>query len=365
MIQPSSMRDKIFQEMVEHIETMIALGKYPPGSRIPTLRELSREFNLSTGTVVRGIKFLVDSQVLESRHGSGTFVRRPDLVRFQGGEKEMRIGVFLRDNDTHAQYCAQALLGVQDEAQHHACRLMIRFCEHREITRKLLEMAAAENDVILLLGDYDNFLPELPRSRPYVGLEMHNSYDGLNSTVTLDPVDAAETAVRFFRERGCGKVVAFSHPGLVHATRAVMFRESWARAGGELVLREFAGGDMGMYELFDFRDPAVGFFFVSGTTANKAAVAYRQESGKLLAAERHILSIDGKSRFARNFEPMNTIGIDWLEAGRLAFHECRRRISNPGSAARRIYVHGHYYAHDADHRSAGRARKKREAVPAG
>ena len=43
----------IFHDMVEYLESMIVSGKYPPGSPIPTLRELCRMFHLSTGTAAR------------------------------------------------------------------------------------------------------------------------------------------------------------------------------------------------------------------------------------------------------------------------------------------------------------------------
>ena len=62
----------IFHDMVEYLESMIVSGKYPPGSPIPTLRELCRMFRLSTGTAARGIRLMVDNNQLEVRHGAGT-----------------------------------------------------------------------------------------------------------------------------------------------------------------------------------------------------------------------------------------------------------------------------------------------------
>lgn len=73
-------------------------------------------------------------------------------------------------------------------------------------------MKSPPKDVLLLLGDYDTRLKYLPKTRPCVGLEMHASYDGRNSTVTLDPFAAAETAAAFFRRRKVETVRDFLPP---------------------------------------------------------------------------------------------------------------------------------------------------------
>lgn len=347
----TSPHDKIFQEMVEHIENMVAIGKYPPGSRIPTLRELAKSFNLSTGTVVRGIKFLVDNRILEVRHGSGTFVRNSDAtVHREPAEREMRIAVFIVNSDAAQHYCANALRGVQNEARKYPCRLYTRFRTHEEVTMKLLRETAAESDVILFLGDYDNYVKKLPRTLPCVGLEMHASYGGQNSTVTLDPVDAAETAAAFFVKNKRSQVKIFSHESPSHSTRAAFFREVWKRYG-ESDTFEFNPYDMEAMSRVDLGNPEPGYLFVSGTTANNYAVGYRERTGGTLAADRCVLSLDGKSLCIPHYEPMNTIGIDWYEAGRTAFGECLRRVENPGAAARRIYVSGQFYPYNVNRKT--------------
>ena len=149
----------IFHDMVEYLESMIVSGKYPPGSPIPTLRELCRMFHLSTGTAARGIRLMVDNNLLEVRHGSGTFVRRPENV--SGPEQdaaETRIAVFMINSDPSEHYCAHALRGVQEASRHHNCRLYIRFRNHHELGRAFLDEVATENDVLLFLGDYDTRL---------------------------------------------------------------------------------------------------------------------------------------------------------------------------------------------------------------
>ena len=259
---------------------------------------------------------------------------------------ETRIAVFMINSDPSEHYCAHALRGVQEASRHHNCRLYIRFRNHHELGRAFLDEVATENDVLLFLGDYDTRLKYLPKTRPCVGLEMHASYDGRNSTVTLDPFSAAETAAAFFRRRKVETVRIFSHPGSIHHTRGIVFRELWNRYGGSEFI-EFDPYAAPPPEACDVEDSALGYFFVSGTVANHCAVRYRERTGGCLAAERHILSLDGKSRLIHFYEPMNTIGPDWYEAGAVALGESLRRVAQPGSAARRIYLTGQFHACNA------------------
>lgn len=330
--------------MVEHLEAMVATGKCPPGSRIPPLRELCELFDISTGTAVRGIGMLVSRGILEVRHGAGTFVRGRDAEA--AADCERRIAVFLVDNDPAQHYCAHALRGVQAAAKRHQCLLQLRFIPLSQMNQSLLQSAAAESDALLLLGNYDPYIRQLPRTVPCIGLEMHNSYRQLCSTLTLDPVDAAESAVAFFQRRGCAKVFLVSHDPPFQKLRADLFELRWREAGGELVRYFCDPYSREEQEAIQVDDPNCGYLFVSGTTCNHVAKRYREATGRVLAADRHILSIDGKSRVVPGYEPMNTIGIDYCAAGRAAFDECMRRLAEPGDGARRIYLAGRLSTYD-------------------
>ncbi len=333
-----------YRPMVEHLEALIASGSCPPGSRVPTIKELCAMFELSTGSTVRGINELVERGLLEVRHGAGTFVRnrRDELP---AGSEELRIALFIVANDP-SQYCAHALCGVQDLAQQHHAMLQTRYISHEEMNEAILRRAAAETDALLFLGDYDLFIKWMPERIPSVGFEFHDSFHRLCSTVTLDPVDAALNAVEFFRRQGCRKVRLISHPEIpFQKLRGELFNLRWRESGGEL--EEIVSHPYRLAELGDvFDDPDAGYLFVSGTTCNNLMHSYRERNGREIARERTILSIDGKSRLIPYFLPVSTIGIDYYEAGCAAFGECLRRIEHPGSSGRRIYLPGRLFAID-------------------
>jgi DNA-binding transcriptional regulator YhcF (GntR family) len=55
----------------------MAGGTFPPGSRLPSQREMAREFGVARDTVQRALRTLADEGYIQSRQGSGTLVLRP------------------------------------------------------------------------------------------------------------------------------------------------------------------------------------------------------------------------------------------------------------------------------------------------
>ena len=67
----------------------------PPGSALPSERDLSERFGLARMTVRQAIDALVGEEVIERVVGLGTFVRKPKLdlqVKLTSYSEEMQIG---------------------------------------------------------------------------------------------------------------------------------------------------------------------------------------------------------------------------------------------------------------------------------
>ena len=60
--------------VVRHVRDLIVHGKFRPGQRLPTERELVREIGVSRTSVRAGLQALAAKGVLVIRHGSGTYV---------------------------------------------------------------------------------------------------------------------------------------------------------------------------------------------------------------------------------------------------------------------------------------------------
>jgi GntR family transcriptional regulator len=65
----------ITRQLVEQIRAQCLSGTLRSGERLPSVRELARELAVNVNTVFRVYERLVADQLIEMRHGDGTFVR--------------------------------------------------------------------------------------------------------------------------------------------------------------------------------------------------------------------------------------------------------------------------------------------------
>ncbi len=319
-------------KLIAYLQAMIAGGRFAAGERLPPLRKLAEQFELSNCAAHRAIQQLCEEGLLVLRQGAGTFVRGDAI---SAGKKT--ISVMLWDQTLIQSYCAFALHGLQSEAKANGWKLKIYFSHYVDLHETLNGADDFWNcDAAAFLGCYDMVdLESLNFPRPCVGLEMHRMVDGVFSVVTLDPYGAADQAVRHFRENGVKHVQVIYQAMPVHEVRAEIFVESWKRFGSsELILRTNES-----FSPIPGVDPDGAAYFTGGSAYNVAATMFRHKEGRILAANPNILSVDGKSLLFPNFEPSNTLMIDWRRAGEGVFAECVRRATHPGSAARRITIY--------------------------
>ncbi len=62
------------EQVLNHLRELIQQGKLKPGERLPAERELAEMLKVSRPTLRAGLRSLAALGVLESRHGSGTYV---------------------------------------------------------------------------------------------------------------------------------------------------------------------------------------------------------------------------------------------------------------------------------------------------
>lgn len=64
----------IYTQLVEQIQLLIIKGEYPPGSRLPAVRELAAEAGVNPNTMQRALAELERSKLVYSLRTSGRFV---------------------------------------------------------------------------------------------------------------------------------------------------------------------------------------------------------------------------------------------------------------------------------------------------
>ena len=64
----------VYRQIVNQVKYMVASGRLRPGQELPPIRALAERLVINPNTVVRAYNELQREGVLESRHGSGTYV---------------------------------------------------------------------------------------------------------------------------------------------------------------------------------------------------------------------------------------------------------------------------------------------------
>jgi DNA-binding transcriptional MocR family regulator len=70
----------LYQNLAERLATLIAGGTFSAGSRLPSVRRMSREQRVSVTTVLEAYGRLEDQGIIESRPRSGYYVRPPQVL---------------------------------------------------------------------------------------------------------------------------------------------------------------------------------------------------------------------------------------------------------------------------------------------
>jgi len=68
----------LFDQLRTQVIDGVRAGRLPPGTRLPTVRELAGELGLAVNTVARAYRELETAGIVETRGRFGTFVARAD-----------------------------------------------------------------------------------------------------------------------------------------------------------------------------------------------------------------------------------------------------------------------------------------------
>src|SRR5438874_3027783 len=71
-------RNAVAHEAIDTIKRMIVRGELQAGQRLPAERDLAAQLGLSRPSLREAIRALIALNILESRHGEGTFVSSPE-----------------------------------------------------------------------------------------------------------------------------------------------------------------------------------------------------------------------------------------------------------------------------------------------
>jgi GntR family transcriptional regulator len=81
-------RMPIYRQLIEQVRQRVARGRLQPGTRLPSVRVLSRELVVNPNTVARAYTELEREGVLNTRPGLGVFVAEPQAELSAAARRE-------------------------------------------------------------------------------------------------------------------------------------------------------------------------------------------------------------------------------------------------------------------------------------
>lgn len=67
-------KQPIYSQLVEQMKIRIVTGQYPPGGKLPSVRDLAQEAGVNPNTMQRALAALEDSGLVYSQRTSGRFI---------------------------------------------------------------------------------------------------------------------------------------------------------------------------------------------------------------------------------------------------------------------------------------------------
>ncbi|MGY3088922.1 GntR family transcriptional regulator [Hymenobacter sp. UYAg731] len=80
--------EAIYLQIAGYVSELILRGKWPPDSKIPSVRELAGDLQVNPNTVMRTYELLQSQDVLYNKRGIGFFVAAAAVEQVQAARRE-------------------------------------------------------------------------------------------------------------------------------------------------------------------------------------------------------------------------------------------------------------------------------------
>ncbi|MFN8018665.1 MAG: GntR family transcriptional regulator [Acidimicrobiales bacterium] len=98
------------EQIRSQVRRIVASGQAPPGTQLPTIRQLASDLGLARGTVERAYDLLEADGIVEGRGRAGTFLRAAPVRRATTAERRLEL-----ERSADALVIAARQLGADDD----------------------------------------------------------------------------------------------------------------------------------------------------------------------------------------------------------------------------------------------------------
>ena len=191
------------ESVKKYIKERIAQGVLAPGCKIPTVRSLSQELNISHAVVAGAFKDLVTENVLVTKVGSGTRVAKKlpfGILETPADIRNLYFLFVLYHTDVLSSWHAEILARIQEKAQIKKWEVKIDFLS----AQKLLQAAKDPHAIGVIHTTTHLNMPKI--NLPVVSYGMSPSFAD-ECCVTPDNYAGGAQAVRHLQSRQCKKII--------------------------------------------------------------------------------------------------------------------------------------------------------------
>ena len=80
----------VYVQLIDRIYKMVLSGQYPPGAKLPTVRELAEQMQANPNTVQKALGYLEERKLIYTQRTTGKFITEDKTVIEQARESLAR-----------------------------------------------------------------------------------------------------------------------------------------------------------------------------------------------------------------------------------------------------------------------------------
>ncbi len=344
------MRDFLYRRIADGIRRKVSDGDYPPGTRLPSLNELSGTFGVNRLTAHKAVETLRAEGLVYSVRGQGTFVTRREEALGASGGRALVVGVLAQVlyPANFGPYHQEMIAGMCDALRGLRANLMMLAAGASTAAEIPALKRNARADALVYLGAFDpDLLHDMVREGPAAVVLDFQLPDLPCDSVSVHNEAVGEIAMRHLLECGCGRSFAVIQGSLADPStaqreeglRRVLAAEGLPTTGYPCLSGRYTreGGREAMRALLSAGPAPKGIFCMNDEMAS-GALEVLHETGLRVPEDVQLLGADDTVWAQATTPPLTTVRIDVRAMGAEAVRLLAARLEHPDAPFTRTVV---------------------------
>ncbi|HBA85487.1 MAG TPA: hypothetical protein DCZ95_15480 [Verrucomicrobia bacterium] len=333
-------REFLYHQLAEIVRKDIDEGKFKPGQRLPSMDDMSEQYNVNKVTVRRALAELNAAGYIYSVPAQGTYVaERSSFTKTQARNHLLTVGLIshLMVPGNTGLYHMDIIQGIRDELSKLHANLVILPARHIEPQIKIYDhIVQAGLDAIIYLGMFEpQTLRQMIDKGPPAVLVDYTLRSLMVDTILLDNRGGGYQAAEHLLSLGHRSIGVILGSEEQHTTKERMegVFDAVDQAGlSRSIVRTFRsdftreGGYQAMAEILKTNDVPTAIFCLNDEMATGALQALHSFSNLSVPKDISVMGFDDTAWATATQPPLTTIQVARILMGRLAVQRIMSRL---------------------------------------